>query len=35
LLLERFYYRLGQEEKDILNTIVSIKRRNDPSYAYI
>lgn len=35
LLLDRFYYRLGQEEKDILNTIVSIKRRNDPSYAYI
>ena len=35
LLLERFYYRLGQEEKDILNTIVSIKRRKDPSYAYI
>lgn len=35
LLLERFYYRLGQEEKDILNTIVGIKRRNDPSYAYI
>ena len=35
LLLDRFYYRLGQEEKDILNTIVSIKRRKDPSYAYI
>ena len=35
LLLERFYYRLAQEEKDILNKIVSIKRRNDPSYAYI
>jgi translation initiation factor 5B len=35
LLLERFYYRLGQEEKDILNTIVGIRRRNDPSYAYI
>jgi translation initiation factor 5B len=35
LLLDRFYYRLAQEEKDILNTIVSIKRRNDPSYAYI
>lgn len=35
LLLERFYYRLAQEEKDILNTIVNIKRRNDPSYAYI
>jgi translation initiation factor 5B len=35
LLLERFYYRLAQEEKDILNRIVSIKRRNDPSYAYI
>jgi hypothetical protein len=34
-LLERFYYRLAQEEKDILNTIVGIKRRNDPSYAYI
>lgn len=35
LLLERFYYRLAQEEKDILDRIVSIKRRNDPSYAYI
>ena len=35
LLLERFYHRLAQEEKDILNRIVSIKRRNDPSYAYI
>ena len=35
LLLDRFYYRLAQEEKDILNTIVSIKRRNDPSYAYL
>lgn len=35
LLLERFYYRLAQEEKDILNTIVGIKRRKDPSYAYI
>jgi translation initiation factor 5B len=35
LLLERFYYRLAEEEKDILNRIVSIKRRNDPSYAYI
>lgn len=35
LLLERFYYRLAQEEKDILNKIVTIKRRNDPSYAYI
>ena len=35
LLLERFYYRLAQEEKDILNTIVNIRRRNDPSYAYI
>ena len=35
LLLDRFYYRLAQEEKDILNTIVTIKRRNDPSYAYI
>lgn len=35
LLLERFYYRLAQEEKDILNTIVGIKRRKDASYAYI
>jgi translation initiation factor 5B len=35
LLLERFYYRIAQEEKDILNKIISIKRKNDPSYAYI
>jgi translation initiation factor 5B len=35
LLLERFDYRLGQEEKEILNKIVAIKRKNDPSYAYV
>jgi translation initiation factor 5B len=35
LLLERFDYRLAQEEKEILNKIVDLKRKNDPSYALI
>ena len=35
LLLERFGYRLSQEEKDILDRLVTMKRKIDPSYAYI
>ena len=35
LLLERFGYRLSQEEKDILDMLVAMKRKVDPSYAYI
>ncbi len=35
LLLERFGYRLSQEEKDILDMLVAMKRKIDPSYAYI
>jgi translation initiation factor 5B len=35
LLLERFGYRLSQEEKDILDRLVAMKRKVDPSYAYI
>ena len=35
LLLERFGYRLSQEEKDLLDRLVAMKRKVDPSYAYI
>ena len=35
LLLERFGHRLSQEEKDILDRLVAMKRKVDPSYAYI
>lgn len=35
LLLERFGYRLSHEEKDILDRLVAMKRKVDPSYAYI
>ena len=35
LLLERFSARLTPDEKSLLDKIVEIKRRVDPSYAYI
>jgi translation initiation factor 5B len=35
MLMERFNYRLNPEEKEILDSIITIKRRTDPSYGYI
>ncbi|HEY9385634.1 MAG TPA: translation initiation factor IF-2 [Nitrososphaeraceae archaeon] len=35
MLMERFNYRLNPEEKEILDSIITIKRRADPSYGYI
>jgi translation initiation factor 5B len=35
LLLERFSARLTPDEKSLLDKIIEMKRRVDPSYAYI
>lgn len=34
-LLERFNHRLNEKEKEILNMLVAMKRKNDPTFAYI
>jgi translation initiation factor 5B len=34
-LLERFNHRLNEQEKDILNKVVALKRKGDPAFGYI
>ncbi len=34
-LLERFNHRLNEKEKEILNKIVALKRKNDPTFGYL
>ena len=34
-LLERFNHRLNEQEKDILNLVVAMKRKNDPAFGYL
>jgi hypothetical protein len=33
--LERFNHRLNEQEKDILNKVVALKRKGDPAFGYI
>lgn len=35
MLIERFSYRLNEEEKEIFNNILSLKRKSDPAYGYL
>ena len=35
ILIERFNHRLNEEEKDVLNHIVYLKRKADSAYGYI
>ena len=35
MLIERFSYRLNEEEKEVLNNILSLKRKSDPAYGYL
>jgi translation initiation factor 5B len=35
MLIERFSYRLNEEEKEIFNYILSLKRKSDPAYGYL
>jgi translation initiation factor 5B len=35
MLIERFSYRLNEEEKEIFNDILSLKRKSDPAYGYL
>jgi translation initiation factor 5B len=34
-LLERFSHRLNDQEKDILNKVVALKRKGDPAFGYL
>jgi translation initiation factor 5B len=34
-LLERFNHRLNDQEKDILNKVVALKRKGDPAFGYL
>ncbi len=34
-LLERFNHRLNEKEKEILNKVVALKRKGDPTYGYL
>jgi len=34
-LLERFIYRLNEKEKEILNMLVAMKRKSDPTFGYL
>jgi translation initiation factor 5B len=34
-LLERFNHRLNDQEKEVLNMLVAIKRKNDPTFGYL
>ena len=34
-LTERFNHRLGEKEKEILNMLVAMKRKNDPTFGYL
>jgi translation initiation factor 5B len=35
LLIERFNHRLNEEEKEVFETILKLKRKTDPAYGYI
>ncbi|MBV9179206.1 MAG: translation initiation factor IF-2 [Nitrososphaeraceae archaeon] len=35
MLIERFSYRLNEEEKEVFNDILSLKRKSDPAYGYL
>ena len=35
MLIERFSYRLNEEEKEVFNNILSLKRKSDPAYGYL
>lgn len=35
MLIDRFSYRLNEEEKEVFNNILSLKRRSDPAYGYL
>jgi translation initiation factor 5B len=34
-LIERFIYRLNEKEKEILNMLVAMKRKSDPTFGYL
>jgi translation initiation factor 5B len=34
-LLERFNHRLNEQEKEILNFVVAMKRKGDPAFGYL
>ncbi len=34
-LLERFNHRLNDQEKEILNMLVALKRKSDPTFGYL
>lgn len=35
MLIERFSHRLSQEEKDVFDTILLLKRKDDPAFGYL
>jgi translation initiation factor 5B len=35
MLIERFNHRLNDEEKEVFNKILTLKRKDDPTYGYI
>lgn len=35
LLIERFNHRLNEEEKEVFETVLKLKRKTDPAYGYI
>jgi translation initiation factor 5B len=35
MLIERFSYRLNEEEKEVFDNILSLKRKSDPAYGYL
>jgi translation initiation factor 5B len=34
-LLERFNHRLNEKEKEILNKVIALKRKSDPTFGYL
>jgi hypothetical protein len=35
MLIERFYHRLNEEEKEVFKNILGLKRKSDPAYGYL
>jgi hypothetical protein len=35
MLTERFTYRLNEEERQVFDRILTMKRKSDPAYGYL
>jgi translation initiation factor 5B len=35
ILAERFSHRLNEEEKQVFDRIITMKRKSDPAYGYL